>query len=503
MTSNSGNNPSKTAATANGNTTMASPYEYALKPGCVIAGCRIVQPLGHGGMGEVYLADHIYLKDRRAIKIIRPDRALRHASSKELFLKEGQLQTQLKHSNVIQVFDMAFDETYNVYYLVMEFVDGESVGSRLKEIRRRNREEQQNNPAYTEREALEIVLKVAETLGEVKCDKQPVVHRDIKPDNIMLTTDGNVKVADWGIATLDNADAAPSSRSPGTPGYMAPELTMDKPVRPHFSADIYALGVTLYEMLANERPFQGSNQEVWEQARTAKRPDIRQKRPAVSSRTAWLIKDMMAKSPKNRPESWEILAERIQKAMEYAEIMEKSASQSSFKRMWLGVKFRLGLTTSVSSAESAENEDSHDTSKQDGQPSSIVIGAPKKHSWREPLRIILLILGTGAFIFVWLTATMETGVFKQIRLNAKYMAIPQDYHASFQKTGVEPPFDFINMPDNERVEWIGDNNPDGLRYLPPKLLELLPTWLRAKLTPYLQEKKGEDPPKPPENGKEQ
>ena len=106
-------------------------------------------------MGEIYLAEHIKLEAKRAIKIIRPDIVKKYGSTPSQFLKEAKLQTHLKHPNIIMVHDMDFDETYNVYYIIMEFIEGEAVSARIR-----------NGGQYTEREALEVTLHVAETLGK-------------------------------------------------------------------------------------------------------------------------------------------------------------------------------------------------------------------------------------------------------------------------------------------------------------------------------------------------
>ena len=269
---------------------------YVLKPGDVIGCCRIEKLLGHGGMGEVYLAWHENLQAWRAIKTILPQNA-----TSAQFLAEGRLQARLNQlPNIVEVYDMAYDEEHDICFMVMEYVDGGSVGSHLRD-----------GIQYDEETALNIMRDVVETLGNAMVDGVQAVHRDIKPDNIMLMKNGDVKVGDWGIAALEGTHV----ENLGTPAYMAPELTVKK-TPPSSLADIYALGVTFYEMLAGEKPFMGTMDEIIEQARTAERPDIRGNRPDVSEQTALLIKSMMAISRKDRPASWKELKHQLQNALD-------------------------------------------------------------------------------------------------------------------------------------------------------------------------------------------
>jgi tetratricopeptide (TPR) repeat protein/predicted Ser/Thr protein kinase len=193
---------------------------------------EITECLGRGGMGSVYKARQKSLNRWVAIKILAPEREGRERFA-ERFAREAQTLARLSHPHIVTIHD--FGQTDGLFYLVMEYVDGVN----LRELLRDGKIE----PA----QALTIVPPICDAL-QYAHDKG-VVHRDIKPENLLLDRDGRVKIADFGIASLIGAE----NESVGTPAYMAPEQADAKREVDH-RADIYALGVVLYEMLTGERP---------------------------------------------------------------------------------------------------------------------------------------------------------------------------------------------------------------------------------------------------------
>jgi predicted Ser/Thr protein kinase/tetratricopeptide (TPR) repeat protein len=193
---------------------------------------EITECLGRGGMGSVYKARQKSLNRWVAIKILAPEREGRERFA-ERFAREAQTLARLSHPHIVTIHD--FGQTDGLFYLVMEYVDGVN----LRELLRDGKIE----PA----QALTIVPPICDAL-QYAHDKG-VVHRDIKPENLLLDRDGRVKIADFGIASLIGAE----NESAGTPAYMAPEQADAKREVDH-RADIYALGVVLYEMLTGERP---------------------------------------------------------------------------------------------------------------------------------------------------------------------------------------------------------------------------------------------------------
>ncbi len=220
--------------------------------GTLLDGVYLVERrLGAGGMGEVYLARQTLTDKRVAVKVLprqmgtSPDRVRR-------FLTEGRAACRLDHPNVATVYDMR-SSSNGLLYMVLEYVDGESLSA---VARRRGR--------FPLAETVEILAPVAEVLDLAHANG--VVHRDVKPDNVMLGHDWKgravVKVLDLGIAKLLDEDAGLTQGAMiGTPPYMAPEqwgvTTNDSPVTIDGRADVYALGVTAYQMLTGAYPFPG------------------------------------------------------------------------------------------------------------------------------------------------------------------------------------------------------------------------------------------------------
>jgi tRNA A-37 threonylcarbamoyl transferase component Bud32 len=202
---------------------------------------EIMEPLGQGGMGMVYKARQPQLDRVVALKVMRADLS-RDPAFAERFAREARALAKLNHPNIVSVFD--FGQSGGHCWILMEFVDG----TNLRELLR--------TKTLQPREALGIVPKVCDALQYAH--DEGIVHRDIKPENILLDKKGRVKIADFGLAKLVGKDASEFSLTAtgmtlGTPRYMAPEQ-FDKPQEVDHRADIYSLGVVLYEMLTGEVP---------------------------------------------------------------------------------------------------------------------------------------------------------------------------------------------------------------------------------------------------------
>ncbi len=196
---------------------------------------EILEYLGRGGMGVVYKARQKSLNRIVAIKILAPERDSECRFSRR-FAREAELLARLNHPHIVTIHD--FGQTDGLFYLVMEFVDGVNLRDLLREGK------------LESKQALAIIPPICEAL-QYAHDKG-IVHRDIKPENLLLDREGRIKIADFGIAALMGADGEPA----GTPPYMAPEQACIGAEVDH-RADIYALGVVLYEMLTGERPGSG------------------------------------------------------------------------------------------------------------------------------------------------------------------------------------------------------------------------------------------------------
>jgi tRNA A-37 threonylcarbamoyl transferase component Bud32 len=201
----------------------------------------ILELVGHGGMGAVYKARQIALDRPVALKIIRPETA-DDPTFAERFAREARALAHLNHPNIVTVHD--FGRAAGVYYLLMEYVDGVNLRQALHQEK------------LTPEQALTIVPQICEALEYAH--HEGVVHRDIKPENVLLDRRGRVKIADFGLAKLVNQSATDlhltgTRQVMGTPNYMSPEQ-MERPHEVDHRADIYSLGVVLYEMLTGELP---------------------------------------------------------------------------------------------------------------------------------------------------------------------------------------------------------------------------------------------------------
>lgn len=202
---------------------------------------EILHLVARGGMGDVYCARQTSLNRLVALKIIRPE-AQASPGFADRFVREAQALAQLNHQNIVTVYD--FGQNDGVYYFIMEYIDGINLRQMLRAGK------------LGPRQALEIVPAVCDALQFAH--NKGIVHRDIKPENIMVDTDGNVKIADFGLAKLlDNKTSGTmltkANQAMGTMHYMAPEQ-FERPLDVDHRADIYSLGVVIYELLTGELP---------------------------------------------------------------------------------------------------------------------------------------------------------------------------------------------------------------------------------------------------------
>jgi serine/threonine protein kinase len=206
-----------------------------------IPGYKVVGKLGAGAMAVVYKARQLSLNRMVAIKIL-PKRFSENPEYVERFYKEGQAAGRLNHPNIVQAIDVG--EAGGYHYFVMEYVEGKTIADDLAE-----------GKVFEEAEALDIIIQVARALAHAHACS--LIHRDVKPKNIMISTNGTVKLADMGLAreTTDiEAAQSEAGKAYGTPYYIAPEQIRGK-IDIDGRADIYGLGATLYHMLTGRVPF--------------------------------------------------------------------------------------------------------------------------------------------------------------------------------------------------------------------------------------------------------
>ena len=228
-------------------TILAPPVELPRQIGRYL----IEGELGHGGFGTVYRAWDPQLERPVAIKIPRADTA-RSRDAMERFAREGKSAAQLKHDGIVPV--LTVEQVGDTPFIVSEFVEGVTLYHRLID-----------GPAFSFRSSAELVKALAEAVAHAH--RHGVIHRDIKPKNIMIGTDGKPRLLDFGLARRETIDESITAMHHiiGTPGYMSPEQAWGQPDKVDRRTDIYSLGVVLYQLLTGEMPFRGEPRMILRQ----------------------------------------------------------------------------------------------------------------------------------------------------------------------------------------------------------------------------------------------
>jgi serine/threonine protein kinase len=270
--------------------------------GKVIGNFRVVSLLGRGGMGEVYVAEHVGIQTRVAIKVLLPEIS-KNADHVHRLFNEARIVSRIKHAGITKIFDVGFHE--GQAYLVMECLEGEALGRR---IARQGR--------LSIGELADFGRQVASVLAATHASG--VTHRDLKPDNIFLVADAElerrerVKVLDFGIAKLPGSGGARTIGTMGTPEYMAPEQWGDSG-SVDWRADAYALGCVLFEMVAGRPPFPSATiAEAYTQHTQAVPPSLRTLVPDLPVEIDRLIQQLLAKDPLARGDSMLAIARALE-----------------------------------------------------------------------------------------------------------------------------------------------------------------------------------------------
>ena len=265
-------------------------------PGCVIGDFIILHELGRGGMGIVYDAHQISLDRPAALKILA-DSYARNADFVVGFIKEARAAAKLNHPNIVQAYAVGDDN--GVFFFAMERIDGET----MKKILVREH-------VIPVEKAVDIVRQIAEAL-EYAWQEEKLVHRDIKPDNIMLTSNGRAKLADLGLAKVGNDPGkADGEEVMGTPQYISPEQLTGEALDNR--TDIYCLGATFYQFLTGRFPYEGATAlEIAKQHLEGTLIPPNQINPAIPEEVSLVVEKMMAKEPADRYQSAGQLAEDL------------------------------------------------------------------------------------------------------------------------------------------------------------------------------------------------
>ena len=254
---------------------------------------RLVRPLGSGGFAEVYLGEHIHLYTQAAIKILHTRMT---AEEREDFRTEALTIAHLKHLNIVRVLEFGFQDNVTPY-LVMDYAPNGSLRSHYRG----------SIPLTT---LLPTIKAIAAALDYAH--QQNIVHRDIKPDNMLLGMNGEVLLSDFGIAvTALTTGVQHTQDATGTPAYMAPEQFQGKP-RP--ASDQYALAVTIYEWLCGKRPFDGDANALGYQHVHDVPPSLRTQQPTITPAIERVVFKALAKDPHQRFASVTAFADALEQA---------------------------------------------------------------------------------------------------------------------------------------------------------------------------------------------
>jgi len=271
----------------------------AQKPGEVLRGrYRIIERIGQGGMGNIYLADDLRLEGRRcALKEIENDRNLPSEllkQTRQQFMHEATVLARLDHPNLPKVSDFFSIGSHD--YLVMDYIPGKDLRLRILEVK-------QKNIFLPEEEVLGWVNQLADALSYLHNQTPPLVHRDVKPSNMKINLDGILKLVDFGLvkALIPDEMTITVIQGRGTALYTPLEQYGGDGLHTDVRSDIYALGCTLYHLLTNTPPLDARDRFL--QASSLSAP--RKINPAITSRTERAIQWAMELHPDDRPESVE------------------------------------------------------------------------------------------------------------------------------------------------------------------------------------------------------
>ncbi|MCK6475055.1 MAG: protein kinase [Planctomycetes bacterium] len=267
----------------------------------VLGGFELLELIGKGAMGRVYRARQTAMDRIVALKVLSPGVAEDKLFA-ERFQREARASARLNHPNIVQGIDVGRDADSGYWYFAMEYVGGPSLSAVLHEFGK-----------FSERRALELARGIARALA--CAGKKGIVHRDVKPDNVLLSEDGEPKLADLGLARQISEDArlTQSGMAVGTPHYMAPEQVLGETAKIDARTDLYALGATLFHLVTGRTVFQNPVASAVMTMHATERPPLANDiEPEVSEGCARLIDRLLAKKREDRYQSAEEVLDAIE-----------------------------------------------------------------------------------------------------------------------------------------------------------------------------------------------
>ncbi len=292
-----------------------------LVPGTSFGNYKIEKLLGRGGMGEVYLASAPG-GALHAVKVLYPDVSGSGSDELNRFVREAEFMMTVRHPNIVEVYDAGIDPDTGLCFLTMEFMPGGTLRQLLD-----------SGVKMSFSGVSMIAADIARALALVEANG--MVHRDVKPDNIMFAADGTAKLADLGISRFGKGSDARVTRvgeTVGTPAYMSPEQMLDSH-SVDIRSDLYSLGVVMYEMITGRRPNEGENAMcTLANAIGGRRfPDVRTLRAETPPELAMLVGEMTHPSADGRPSSARMVLEMLSHP---ERIAGYGTSAAGFSRPW-------------------------------------------------------------------------------------------------------------------------------------------------------------------------
>lgn len=375
--------------------------------GTVLSGrYKLEAKLGSGGMSTVYLAKDTTLDRPVAVKVMHREMS-EQADQLERFRQEARAVAKLSHPNVVAVIDAGEDGGHP--YIVFEYVEGETLKQLIGRV-----------GALDPQEALAYAIEIAR--GLTVAHSRNMVHRDVKPQNVLIDSEGRAKLTDFGISRqLEQDGMTATGRVLGTTDYVAPEQAMGHAVDPR--SDLYSLGVVLYEMLIGQVPFHADSQVgVAMKHVNEDLPDVQQRRPEISAAAALVVERATAKDPSRR---YQEVGETIDDLSTALEVEAARAGSTT------------GEATSVLDAV---------------PPAKRKLSARARWSWAAIL--LLVVVGGGALAAVQLISSGESPGGGGGALQGKGSAVPLESATDFDPAGDEE-------EDPGAISFSVDGNPTG------------------------------------------
>jgi tRNA A-37 threonylcarbamoyl transferase component Bud32 len=348
---------------------------------------HIVEKVGRGGMAEVYKAHQPGLDRYVAVKILHSFLA-QERDFLDRFQREAKAVAAFRHANIVQVFDFAYDEERDIYYMVMEFIDGPSLKGKLQDWNDRGE-------LMPLGEALGVGIDIGKALDYAH--RQGMVHRDVKPANIMFTVEGQAVLTDFGIAKIVNVSGLTASGAMvGTPAYISPEQGMGRAGDER--SDVYSLGIVVYQMITGVLPFEADT-AMGVVLKHISEPLIppREHRPGLPAKIEQAVLPALAKDPE----------ERYQTAADFASAMLQPVAGlegyvPDLETTQLGRTAQKVLTTApqVGIPDEVEEKAADEAVVEEEQEPLLVVPR-RRRSWRTVGLLIALLaaLGAGAVVF--------------------------------------------------------------------------------------------------------